>query len=180
MPHTGWCFGINSLLVLVIVRHTDKHEVAGFGTAALFAVSVGGGAFLAAVVMPAAAARWGRYATANGALAAAAVVQLAGSGLELPMMIGCGFLLGLAGQVVKLCADSAMQLDVDDALRGHVFTVQDAAVLDVVHPRNHVGGERDSTRRPPTGAGPGGRRGVPAWLGSARRDRQALLDPGLR
>lgn len=118
--------GINSLLVLVIVRHTDKHEVAGFGTAALFAVSVGGGAFLAAVVMPAAAARWGRYATANAALAAAAVVQLAGSGLALPMMIACGFLLGLAGQVVKLCADSAMQLDVDDALRGHVFTVQDA------------------------------------------------------
>lgn len=118
--------GINSLLVLVIVRHTDKHEVAGFGTAALFAVSVGGGAFLAAVVMPAAAGRWGRYATANAALAAAAVVQLAGSGLALPMMIACGFLLGLAGQVVKLCADSAMQLDVDDALRGHVFTVQDA------------------------------------------------------
>jgi len=28
--------------------------------------------------------------------------------------------------VVKLCCDSAMQLDVDDALRGHVFTVQDA------------------------------------------------------
>ncbi len=41
-------------------------------------------------------------------------------------MIGCGFLLGLAGQVVKLCADSAMQIDVDDALRGHVFTVQDS------------------------------------------------------
>ncbi len=36
--------GINSLLVLVIVRHTDKHEVAGLGTAALFAVSAGGGA----------------------------------------------------------------------------------------------------------------------------------------
>jgi hypothetical protein len=32
----------------------------------------------------------------------------------------------LAGQVVKLCADNAMQLDVDDALRGHVFAVQDA------------------------------------------------------
>ena len=42
------------------------------------------------------------------------------------MMIACGFLLGVAGQVVKLCADSAMQIDVDDALRGHVFTVQDA------------------------------------------------------
>jgi hypothetical protein len=38
----------------------------------------------------------------------------------------CGFLLGVAGQMVKLCADSAMQIDVDDALRGHVFAVQDA------------------------------------------------------
>ena len=28
--------------------------------------------------------------------------------------------------MVKLCADSAMQIDVDDALRGHVFTVQDS------------------------------------------------------
>jgi hypothetical protein len=27
---------------------------------------------------------------------------------------------------VKLCADSAMQMDVDDALRGHVFAVQDS------------------------------------------------------
>lgn len=41
-------------------------------------------------------------------------------------MVACGFLLGVAGQVVKLCADSAMQIDVDDALRGHVFAVQDA------------------------------------------------------
>ncbi len=46
--------------------------------------------------------------------------------LQLPVMIVCGFLLGAAGQVVKLCADTAMQIDVDDALRGHVFTVQDS------------------------------------------------------
>jgi hypothetical protein len=54
------------------------------------------------------------------------VVQLAGAGLQLPIMTVCGFVLGAAGQVVKLCADSAMQIDVDDALRGHVFTVQDS------------------------------------------------------
>ncbi len=120
--------GINSLLVLVIVRHTDVPQVSvgGLGTAALFAAAVGAGSLLAAFVMPVAAARWGRYATANGALLAAAIFELAGAGLALPMMVACGFLLGLAGQVVKLCADSAMQLDVDDALRGHVFTVQDA------------------------------------------------------
>jgi hypothetical protein len=41
-------------------------------------------------------------------------------------MAVCGFLLGVAGQMVKLCADSAVQIDVDDALRGHVFAIQDA------------------------------------------------------
>ncbi|MGV0791294.1 MFS transporter [Mycolicibacterium sp. XJ1819] len=119
-------FGVNSLLVLVMVRHSDTQQVAGLGTAVLFVAATGTGSFLAAVVMPAAARRWGRYATANGALALAALIQLAGSGLQLPTMVACGFLLGMAGQVVKLCADSAMQLDVDDALRGHVFTVQDS------------------------------------------------------
>jgi len=119
-------FGINSLLMLVIVRHSDTQEVAGFGTAVLFGAATGTGALLAAAVMPMAVARWGRYATANGSLAAAALIQLAGVGLQVPMMMACGFLLGIAGQVVKLCADNAMQLDVDDALRGHVFAVQDS------------------------------------------------------
>jgi len=119
-------FGINSLLMLVIVRHSDTQEVAGFGTAVLFGAATGTGALLAAAVMPMAVARWGRYATANGSLAVAAVIQLAGVGLQVPMMMVCGFLLGMAGQVVKLCADNAMQLDVDDALRGHVFAVQDS------------------------------------------------------
>ncbi|ODQ89246.1 MFS transporter [Mycolicibacterium holsaticum] len=119
-------FGINSLLVLVIVRHSDTQQVAGLGTAVLFVAATGVGAFLAAPVTPIAVRRWGRYATVNGALLSAALVQVAGAGLRLPVMVVCGFLLGLAGQVVKLCADNAMQLDVDDALRGHVFTVQDS------------------------------------------------------
>ena len=78
------------------------------------------------MLLPLAVARWGRYATANGSLAVAALVQLAGADSALPMMVICGFLLGRAGQLVKLCVDSAMQLDVDDALRGHVFAVQDS------------------------------------------------------
>lgn len=119
-------FGINSLLVLVIVRHTDTHEVAGLGTAVVFVAATGLGSFLANIVTPLAVKRWGRYATANGALVCAAFIQVAGATLQLVVMVACGFLLGLAGQVVKLCADSAMQLDVDDALRGHVFAVQDS------------------------------------------------------
>lgn len=119
-------FGINTMIVLVTVRHSDAHAVAGLGTAVLFVAATGAGSFLATLVTPAVVARWGRYGTANGALVFAAVVQLAGSGLQLVVMISCGFLLGAAGQIVKLCADSAMQIDVDDALRGHVFTVQDS------------------------------------------------------
>jgi len=118
--------GINSMLVFVMVRHVDTHSVAGFGTAALFFFITGIGAFIANVITPSAVGRWGRYRTANGALLLAAVIQLGAVGLQMPMMLLCGFLLGLVGQVVKLCADTAMQIDVDDALRGHMFAVQDA------------------------------------------------------
>jgi hypothetical protein len=109
-----------------MVRHGATQSVAGLGTAALFLGAGGTGLFLATVITPAAIACWGRYRTANGALLCAAFIQLAAVGLALPMMVVCGFLLGAAGQVVKLCADSAMQIDVVDALRGHVFAVQDA------------------------------------------------------
>ncbi|OBJ34666.1 MFS transporter [Mycolicibacter heraklionensis] len=119
-------FGINTLVVLVLVRHVGEHTVSGLGTTALFVASAGAGSFLATVLTPPAVHRWGRYATTNGALAAAAVIQLAAVGLYLPVLVLCGFLLGVAGQVVKLCADTAMQIDVDDALRGHVFAVQDS------------------------------------------------------
>lgn len=119
-------FGINTLMVLVIVRHGGGEHVAGFAVTVVFVAAAGLGSFLANLVMPAAVRRWGRYATANGTLATAAVVQLAGAGLQIPVLIACSLVLGTAGQVVKLCADSAMQLDVDDALRGHVFAVQDS------------------------------------------------------
>ena len=119
-------FGINSLLVLVIVRHTGAEGFAGLGTAVVFVAATGIGSFLANVLAPPAVRRWGRYSTANTALLCAALIQLAGATLNLAVMVLCGFFLGLAGQMVKLCADTAMQIDVEDALRGHVFAVQDA------------------------------------------------------
>ncbi|OBG28814.1 MFS transporter [Mycobacterium sp. 852002-51057_SCH5723018] len=118
--------GINSLVMLLLVHHMPALAGGGLGTALVFFAASGIGAFLANVLTPSVVRRWGRYATANGALAAAWLVQLPGAGLLLPVMVLCGFLLGVAGQMVKLCADSAMQMDVDDALRGHVFAVQDA------------------------------------------------------
>lgn len=118
--------GINSLLVLLLVHHMTDPEAGGLGTALVFFGAAGLGAFLANVLTPPAVRRWGRYATVNGALVMSAIIEVAGAGLLLPIMVACGFFLGVTGQMVKLCADSAMQMDVDDALRGHVFAVQDA------------------------------------------------------
>jgi Major Facilitator Superfamily len=118
--------GINSLLLLLLVHHIQAPVIGGFGTALMFFAASGLGAFLATILTPPTLRRWGRYAAANGALSAAALIQLAGAGLILPVMVVCSFFLGVTGQMIKLCADSAMQIDVDDALRGHVFAVQDA------------------------------------------------------
>ena len=119
-------FGINSLLVLLLVRDRQTAAVSALGSALLFVAAAGAGSFLANLVTPPAVRRWGRYATANGALAIAAAIEIAGVGLQLWVLVAAGFLLGGIGQVVKLCADTAIQIDVDDALRGHVFAVQDS------------------------------------------------------
>ena len=123
-------FGINTLLVLVLARNGAANG-SGLGTIVVFVAATGGGAFLATLFTPAAIRRWGRYASVNAALLSAAVIQLAGATLYVTVLeplwrVGCGFLLGVSGQVIKLCADSAMQIDVDDTMRGHVFAVQDS------------------------------------------------------
>jgi hypothetical protein len=110
----------------VLVHHLKDPAIGGLGTALLFFGASGLGSFLATVFTPASVRRWGRYATANGALVASAIIQVAAAGLVLPTMVTCSFFLGISGQMIKLCADSAIQIDVDDALRGHVFAVQDA------------------------------------------------------
>jgi MFS family permease len=110
----------------VLVHHLKDPAIGGLGTALLFFGASGLGSFLATVFTPSSVRRWGRYATANGALVASAIIQVAAAGLVLPIMVTCSFFLGVSGQVIKLCADSAIQIDVEDALRGHVFAVQDA------------------------------------------------------
>ena len=119
-------FGINTRLVLVMVRNNAAEGFAGLGTVVIFVAAAGAGSFLATVLTPVAVGRWGRYASVNGALLFAALIQLLAATLHLGAMVACGFFLGVTGQVVKLCADSAMQIDVDDAMRGHVFAVQDS------------------------------------------------------
>ena len=82
--------------------------------------------FLGTVCTPLVVNRWGRYVTATGALVAAAVVQIAGAGLVLPMLVGCGFLLGVAGQVIKIVRRQRDPAGRRRRARGQVFAVQDS------------------------------------------------------
>ena len=165
-------FGINTLLVLVIVRHTDTQAVAGLGTAVLFAAATGTGSLLATLATPAAVGRWGRYRTANGALAlcrdhparrgrAAAADDGA---VRVPARRG-----RTGGEAVRghRHADRRRRR----AARARVHRAG-LAVLGLLHRRDGgVGGVRHPRRRVCPGAGPGRRRRLPDRAGGARRHR---------
>lgn len=124
------CFGISTLLSLLLFRYAFagsgvlRAGMAGVGEAVVLA-AVGLGT--AGVLTPWLVRRFGAARAIRGALVAAAVTQLAlAVWLTVPMVLGAAFLLGTAGQVVKLCADAAVQGEVGDAVRGRVFALYDA------------------------------------------------------
>ncbi|WP_206491558.1 MFS transporter [Rhodococcus sp. KRD162] len=120
-------FGINTLIMVLILRENTESSLPG-GLAG-FGIAVGAtatGMFLAAVITPFVLPRWGRTPTIALALVFAIVAQLtAVSGLTQNSLSIGAFLLGIAGQTVKLSGDAAMQIDIDDTHRGRVFALQD-------------------------------------------------------
>jgi predicted MFS family arabinose efflux permease len=61
-----------------------------------------------------------------GALVLAAIAQSAlGLPMVLPLALVASFVITGAGQVLKLCVDSSIQLDVADEARGRVFALYD-------------------------------------------------------
>ncbi|WP_433800852.1 MFS transporter [Actinomycetospora sp. CA-084318] len=122
-------FGVATLVMLLLMRNglTDwgplQAGVAGLGETVVAAAA---GLGVAAVVTPWLTARIGRPATVRVMLALAVVALLAlGLPMVLPTILAAAFLLGLVGQAIKLCADAAVQREVDDARRGRVFALSD-------------------------------------------------------
>ncbi|GAB2910009.1 MFS transporter [Rhodococcus aerolatus] len=123
-------FGVNTLLILLLVRNTFTGAgllpggIAGFSQ---FVVVSAAGLLAAAGLTPWLVRRVGRRRTTTGALALAVVVELAlVTTFRQPPVLLAALVLAVAGQVVKLCADAAMQLEVDDVHLGQVFALQDA------------------------------------------------------
>ena len=117
-------FGMNTLLLLVLTKQSALGGgLTGFGlVAGLTAV----GMLLAAVLTPFAVARFGRQRAVVSALAIGTVAQLGLLTFNGVVICFAAVVLGLIGQVCKLCGDAAMQMDVDDARRGQAFSFQDA------------------------------------------------------
>jgi MFS family permease len=119
-----------SLLITVLLLRFRFTDVGPFraGMPGLGEVAVAGGAGLlvAGLCTARIVGRFGRRGAVCGALAVAAVAQ-AGLGLPmvLPTILLAAFVLTAAGQVVKLCVDSAAQRDVGDETRGRVFALYD-------------------------------------------------------
>lgn len=117
-------FGVNTLMLLVLSKNAGLGD--GLAGVSVVAGFTAGGAFLAAVVTPYSVDRFGRRPTLITALLVGAVAEL--SLLTFNAIVFCvsAFVLGLIGQIAKLCGDVAMQVDIGDAVRGQVFSVQDA------------------------------------------------------
>ena len=87
----------DALRLLAFLRRTPSRRPAqrlgltvvlgGADTPGLAATATGW--FIATVLTPAIVRRFGRFAAANVALAAAAIFQLVGAGLLLPLMLAC-------------------------------------------------------------------------------------------
>ncbi|MBF6328799.1 MFS transporter [Nocardia transvalensis] len=132
-------FGANTLLMVLVLRRGPADGVSlssgliGFGVAI---TAVASGMLAAAVVAPLLIPRLGRPRTVVVGLLTAIAVQLV---LVSPITVATGeaerrahhllligaFLIGLAGQTIKLTGDATMQIDIDDSRRGQVFALQD-------------------------------------------------------
>jgi MFS family permease len=123
-------FGVTTLVSILLFRRTFTDVGwlrAGFAGVGEAVVLTAAGLGAAALVAPWLVRRLGRPRTVRLALLAAAVSQAALAALlSLPAVLVAAFLLGLAGQVVKLCADAAVQSEAGDEVRGRVFALYDA------------------------------------------------------
>ncbi|MBY6368393.1 MFS transporter [Rhodococcoides corynebacterioides] len=124
-------FGIDTVVTILVLRDAATTEratvlpvgIAGFGLAVTATAT---GLFVAALTTPILRPRLGARRLTASALVLAAVVQ--GTlviTLEPDLLVVGAFVLGVAGQTVKLSADAALQTDVDDRRRGRVFALQD-------------------------------------------------------
>lgn len=122
-------FGVSLLVTVLLMRNyfTDhglfRAGLPGLGQMAALA---GAGLLLAGLLTARLIRKFGRLRAVLGSLVLAAIAQSAlGLPMVLPLALLASFVITGAGQVLKLCVDSSIQLDVADEARGRVFALYD-------------------------------------------------------
>ncbi|MER6664739.1 MFS transporter [Amycolatopsis japonica] len=116
-------YGISLLVTVLLMRNHFAAGMTGLGQMAGFA---GAGILVAGLLTAWLIKSFGRVRVVVGALLLAAVAQSAlGLPMTIPTALLAAFLVTGAGQVLKLCVDSSVQLDVADEARGRVFALYD-------------------------------------------------------
>ncbi|HLU71230.1 MAG TPA: MFS transporter [Nonomuraea sp.] len=121
-------YGMATALGIILYRYyfTDGDPDLALRGVSLVVATSGVGYFLAVILTPYATerftiTRWVPIALASaGVLAGVLVAPFQEWGLPV-----AGFVLGLAGQSVKICADTTVQRDLDDVYLGRAFSVYD-------------------------------------------------------
>jgi MFS family permease len=122
-------FGMALLVTVLLLRYRFQDTgplKAGLPGLGEIALAGGLGILCAGLVTARIAERFGLRRTVLGSLVfAAAALALFGLPLQLPTVLIAAFTTTAAGQVVKLCVDSAVQHDIHDDHRGRVFALYD-------------------------------------------------------
>ncbi|KAB8196424.1 MFS transporter [Nonomuraea phyllanthi] len=121
-------YGMATALGIILYRYyfTDGDPDAALRGVSLVVATSGVGYFLAVIITPYATERFTIERWVPIALSAAGVLTAA---LTLPFqewgLPVTGFVLGVAGQSVKICADTTVQRDVEDIYLGRAFSIYD-------------------------------------------------------
>ncbi|MFD7662542.1 MFS transporter [Streptomyces sp. NPDC059788] len=127
MTAMRFCYGALTVMVLMLCRYAwADSESDGLALLGLAVGVSGAGFFAAAVITPAAVARFKPLVWMACCAALSAVLGPAlGLAFAYGPMLVAAFVLGLSTQAAKISTDTVVQSCVDDAFRGRVFAVYD-------------------------------------------------------
>ncbi|WP_405999740.1 MFS transporter [Streptomyces sp. NBC_00829] len=122
-----FCYGALTVMVLMLCRYAwYERESDGLALLGLAILVSGGGFFAAAVLTPWAVSRLGQFGWVTACAGTAAVLEPAlGLPFEPAPTLVAAFILALITQGTKIATDTVLQVTVDDAYRGRVFSLYD-------------------------------------------------------
>lgn len=122
-------YGLSTVATILLYRNyfNDPADTDAGLAGLSIAVLVSGVGFVSAAVLTPLAMRWMSQRTwIVSLLAGAAIFEVFPGGLyTVPGLLVAAFVLGISAQGVKICVDTLVQMHVDDAFRGRVFSIYD-------------------------------------------------------